>query len=96
MQTAIAPKRAVHLDFHTMPGIYDVGRDFDAEAFARTLEEAHVDYITVFARCNLGFAHELHASRCASIASQTGSCISSFASNPKLGIILTNLKPAAA
>ncbi|MCC6444289.1 MAG: alpha-L-fucosidase [Armatimonadetes bacterium] len=51
------PRRAIHLDFHTMPGVYDVGRDFDGEAFARTLEEAGVDYITVFARCNLGFAY---------------------------------------
>jgi len=50
-------KRAVHLDFHTMPGIYDVGRDFDAEEFASTLKKARVDYITVFARCNLGFAY---------------------------------------
>jgi len=40
-----------------MPGIYDVGRDFDPEVFGRTLAEAHVDYITVFARCNLGFAY---------------------------------------
>lgn len=51
------PRRAIHLDFHTMPGIYDVGRDFDGEVFARTLADAHVDYITVFARCNLGFAY---------------------------------------
>jgi len=51
------PKRAIHLDFHTMPGIYDVGRDFDADDFARTLAEAGVDYVTVFARCNLGFAY---------------------------------------
>ncbi len=51
------PRRAIHLDFHTMPGIYDVGRDFDGEVFARTLAAAHVDYITVFARCNLGFAY---------------------------------------
>jgi len=50
-------KRAVHLDFHTMPGIYDVGADFNAEEFARTLKSAHIDYITVFARCNLGFAY---------------------------------------
>lgn len=51
------PRRAIHLDFHTMPGIYDVGRDFKADDFARTLAEAGVDYITVFARCNLGFAY---------------------------------------
>lgn len=40
-----------------MPGIYDVGRDFDAGDFAKTLAQAGVDYITVFARCNLGFAY---------------------------------------
>lgn len=51
------PKRAIHLDFHTMPGIYDVGRDFDAEEFARTLAGAGVDYVTAFARCNIGFAY---------------------------------------
>lgn len=51
------PRRAIHLDTHTMPGIYDVGSEFDAAEFARTLSEAHVDYITVFAKCNLGFAY---------------------------------------
>jgi len=50
-------KRAIHLDFHTMPGVYDVGRDFDAAQFAETLARASVDYITVFAKCNLGFAY---------------------------------------
>lgn len=51
------PKRAIHLDFHTMPSVYDVGRDFDADEFARTLKTAGVDYVTVFAKCNLGFAY---------------------------------------
>jgi len=51
------PERAIHLDFHTMPGVYDVGIDFDPEEFALTLKKACVDYITVFARCNLGFAY---------------------------------------
>ena len=51
------PKRAIHLDFHTMPAVPDVGRDFDAHEFADTLARAHVDYITVFARCNLGMAY---------------------------------------
>lgn len=50
-------KRAVHLDFHTMPGVYDVGVDFNPDEFAATLKNAHVEYITVFARCNLGFAY---------------------------------------
>jgi hypothetical protein len=51
------PRRAVHLDFHTMPEVYDVGADFSPDDFALTLKKAHVDYITVFARCNLGFAY---------------------------------------
>lgn len=50
-------KRAIHLDFHTMPGIYDVGSSFDAYEFAQTLKSINVDYITVFALCNLGFAY---------------------------------------
>jgi hypothetical protein len=40
-----------------MPGVYDVGRDFDADKFAETLKDAGVDYVTAFARCNLGFAY---------------------------------------
>ncbi|MCM8820840.1 MAG: family 10 glycosylhydrolase, partial [Candidatus Omnitrophica bacterium] len=51
------PKRAIHLDFHTMPGVYDVGIEFDPDEFGETLKKANVDYITVFARCNLGFAY---------------------------------------
>ncbi len=51
------PRRAVHMDFHTMPGVYDVGAEFDPAAFGRTLADAGVDYITVFAKCNLGFAY---------------------------------------
>lgn len=50
-------KRAIHLDFHTMPGIYDFNRDWDAAVFAETLEKAHVKYINAFAQCNLGFAY---------------------------------------
>ncbi|MBP1993878.1 hypothetical protein J2Z66_005665, partial [Paenibacillus eucommiae] len=30
-------KRAVHLDFHTLPNIPDFGANFDAKQFARTL-----------------------------------------------------------
>ena len=40
-----------------MPRVYDVGVDFDAGVFADTLSQAHVDYVTVFAKCNLGFAY---------------------------------------
>ena len=49
--------RAVHFDFHTMPGIYDINRDFDAAVFADRLARAEVDYINFFAHCNLGFAY---------------------------------------
>lgn len=50
-------KRAVHLDFHTMPGIYNFNEKWDAAAFADRLEKAHVKYINAFAECNLGFAY---------------------------------------
>lgn len=56
MQTGF-PNRALHLDFHTMPGVYDICSEFDGDAFAETLHDAGVEYITVFARCNLGFAY---------------------------------------
>nr|MBQ4319992.1 hypothetical protein [Clostridia bacterium] len=50
-------KRAVHLDFHTMPGIYNFNETFDASAFAERLARSHVRYINAFAECNLGFAY---------------------------------------
>ena len=46
--------RQVHLDFHTSEYIPDIAADFDKEEFAKTLEEAHVDSITCFARCHHG------------------------------------------
>src|SRR3954454_10857786 len=48
------PMRQVHLDFHTSPDIPDVGADWDAEHFIRTLTRAHVNSITVFAKCHHG------------------------------------------
>lgn len=50
----IFPKRTIHLDFHTGPNIQDVGVDFDPEAFAKTMKEAHVDSVTLFAMCHHG------------------------------------------
>lgn len=50
-------KRAIHIDFHTMPGIYNFNENWDAVAFAEKLEKAHVKYINAFAECNLGFAY---------------------------------------
>ena len=48
--------RAIHIDFHTMPGIYDIN-DFDAEKFADYIEKAHVTYVNIFAQCNIGFCY---------------------------------------
>ncbi len=48
------PRRTIHLDFHTSPDIPDVGVGFDADAFARTFKDAHVDSVTVFAKCHHG------------------------------------------
>ena len=46
--------RQVHLDFHTSPDIPDVGADWNAEDFVRTLQDARVNSINVFAKCHHG------------------------------------------
>jgi hypothetical protein len=46
--------RQIHLDFHTSSAIDPVGDQFDPEEFAKTLEDAHVDSITLFSRCHHG------------------------------------------
>ena len=51
------PYRQIHLDFHTSEKIPDVGRDFDPEEFAETLERAHVNSVTCFARCHHGWMY---------------------------------------
>lgn len=48
------PARQIHLDFHTSPAIGDVGVDFDAREFARMMKAAHVNSVTVFAKCHHG------------------------------------------
>lgn len=48
------PRRTIHLDFHTGPAVPDVGRNFDAETFARTFQDARVDSVTLFAKCHHG------------------------------------------
>ena len=50
-------KRAVHFDFHTMPGIDNFGENFDAEVFAQQLADAKVEYVNMFGQCNLGFCY---------------------------------------
>ncbi|MGQ9630564.1 MAG: alpha-L-fucosidase [bacterium] len=51
------PFRQVHLDFHTSPLIEGVGEDFDPGDFARTLKEAYVNSVTVFAKCHHGMSY---------------------------------------
>lgn len=50
-------KRAIHIDFHTMPGIYNFNESWAAGAFAERLKNAHVKYINTFAKCNTGFCY---------------------------------------
>ncbi len=50
-------QRQVHLDFHTSPHIPDVGSEFDAKAFAKTFKDAHVNSVTIFAKCHHGMCY---------------------------------------
>jgi hypothetical protein len=50
-------QRQVHLDFHTSPHIPDVGCEFDAREFAATMKRAHVNSVTVFAKCHHGMCY---------------------------------------
>lgn len=49
--------RQIHLDFHTSPTLADIGRDFDPQRFARTLQDAHVNLVTCFSRCHHGWLY---------------------------------------
>ncbi len=49
--------RQVHMDFHTSPLIPGIAADFDPAAFARTLQDAHVDSVTCFAVCHHGLSY---------------------------------------
>jgi len=57
--------RQIHLDFHTSPHILDVAKDFDPQKFARTMKDANVDSVTVFAKGHHGhmFIKTDHPSR---------------------------------
>lgn len=50
-------ERAMHFDFHTGPGIQEIFGHFDAERFAEQLAAAHVEYVNLAARCNMGFSY---------------------------------------
>ena len=49
--------RALHFDFHTSPCIENIFGNFDAGAFADQLENAHIEYVNITARCNMGFSY---------------------------------------
>lgn len=53
----VSHRRQVHLDFHTSPLIPDVGSEFDAKSFAQTLKRAHVNSVTIFAKCHHGMCY---------------------------------------
>ncbi len=48
------PFRQIHLDFHTSPHIPDVGAEFDSAVFGDTMARAHINSVTVFAKCHHG------------------------------------------
>lgn len=47
--------RNVHVDFHTGGKIKDIAKKFNKEEFKKTLTDAHVDSINVFAKCHNGY-----------------------------------------
>jgi hypothetical protein len=49
--------RQVHMDFHTSEHIPDIGANFDAKQFAKTLYDAKVNSVTCFARCHHGWLY---------------------------------------
>ncbi len=49
--------RQIHLDFHTSEQIVGIGSEFDADAWAQMLADAHVNSITCFARCHHGMVY---------------------------------------
>jgi len=57
MNMQLMPTRQVHLDFHTSQYIEGIAEDFDAAAFAETVAAAHINSMTVFARCHHGYLY---------------------------------------
>lgn len=49
--------RQIHLDFHTSEHIPGIGSAFDPEDFVATLKAAHVNSITIFAKCHHGWSY---------------------------------------
>lgn len=52
-----SPTRQVHLDFHTSELIPNVAAAFNGTEFAKTVKSAHINSMTVFARCHHGWLY---------------------------------------
>ena len=51
------PQYALFYDFHTSPMLKNIGKNFDAEAFAARLKANNIDFVSFPARCNMGMAY---------------------------------------
>lgn len=51
------PQYALFYDFHTSPVMKNIGKKFDAEAFAARLAKNHIDFVSFPVRCNQGMAY---------------------------------------
>ena len=51
------PQYALFYDFHTSPELKNIGKNFDADAFAARLARNHIDFVSFPARCNMGMAY---------------------------------------
>lgn len=49
--------RQIHLDFHTSEHIPGIGELFDPEEFVAAFKAAHVDSVTIFAKCHHGWSY---------------------------------------
>ena len=49
--------RCVHLDFHTSPDIEGIGTRFSKEKFTKTIKDAKINLMTVFAKCHHGYTY---------------------------------------
>ena len=52
-----APMRQVLFDFHTMPGIPDIGQGFDFDRIGKYFRDCEVDSVMFPFRCNQGYAY---------------------------------------
>ena len=49
--------KCIHLDFHTSPAIDGIGTEFNKAEFTKTVKEAKIDLMTVFAKCHHGYCY---------------------------------------